>query len=203
MIDIVNLREVPCGAIAKSFKPYPTDSSGIDQTNDDEAFPVCKHGGWQECGLQSEALCAANVTGDELVMSQLINCHFEKGAAGGAGLMSPTIGADCALELGLDYDKIFACAFEGQYPVPYGLGLLLGSFNEQNERGVKATPTVMIDGTPTETWGSTANLLEAICGAYTGSTPPAGCASSNILRIKSLEAAAPPAKVLNGCSTQH
>ena len=39
----------------------------------------------------------------------------------GAGVISPTIGADCAAQLKFDYAKVYSCAFEGQYPAPYGL----------------------------------------------------------------------------------
>ena len=76
--------------------------------------------------------------------------------------MSSTIGADCAAEVGLDYDAVFACAFEGQYPVPYGLGLLHAAFSEQNERDVQGTPSVFIDGEATDAAFNSATLVSRV-----------------------------------------
>lgn len=179
------LRQVPCGAIATGFQPYPSDAT---DTATAVQFPVCKHGGWQECGLQSQQLCAANITGDPLQMAALVDCHFAKGSASGAAAISPTTGSDCADEVSLDYEKIYSCAFEGQYPVPYGLGLLLAAFSEQLSRGVKAVPQMYIDGEQTIAWQDEGALLKAICDAYKGAAKPAGCADATVARL-SLSAA--------------
>lgn len=176
----MTLRQIPCGALATGFKPYP----GGSDDDDDSGFPVCKHGGWQECGLQSQQLCAKNLTGDALSMASLVDCHFAAGSAGGAGVLSPTAGKDCAAQLGLDYSKVYQCAFEGQYPVPYGLGLLSEAFSEQNERAIKAVPSMFLNGQLTMAWSDTPTLLAAVCAAYTGPSAPAGCAPSNIERLR-------------------
>ena len=161
MAAILDLREIPCGALATAYKPYPSSSGRANEDPDDGYFPVCKHGGWSECGLQAEALCAGNLT-NTTTQARLIDCHFQHGAAGGAGVMSSTIGADCAAEVGLDYDAVFACAFEGQYPVPYGLGLLHAAFSEQNERDVQGTPSVFIDGEATDAAFNSATLVSRV-----------------------------------------
>lgn len=177
----MELRQIPCGAIATAFQPYPSESTA--DTIAPIAFPVCKHGGWQECGLQSEQLCVKNVTGDPYKMAALVDCHFDAGAAGGAGIISPTTGSDCAKNLSIPYKEIYECAFEGQYPVPYGKGLLLGAFSEQLARGVKTVPTMFLNGKETMAWSSSASLLKAICEAYTGPAPPKGCAASNVAKL--------------------
>ena len=146
-------------------------------------FPVCHHGGWQECGLQSQALCALNITGDALQMAALVDCHFSKGAATGATAKDlPTAGSACSANVGIDYAKLFACAFEGQYPVPYGKGLLLAAFEKQIGRGVNSVPRMYLDGTETETWQDPKALLSAICAAYEKKNPgvslPKGCNTS-------------------------
>ena len=71
----------PCGKIATAFKPYPAAAAEAAAEGAEE-FPVCRHGGWQECGMQSEALCVANMTGDPLAMAALVDCHFRLGTSG-------------------------------------------------------------------------------------------------------------------------
>ena len=82
----------------------------------------------------------------------------------------------------IDYAKLFACAFEGQYPVPYGKGLLLAAFEKQIGRGVNSVPRMYLDGTETETWQDPKALLSAICAAYEKKNPgvslPKGCTTS-------------------------
>ena len=65
-------------------------------------------------------------------------------------------------------------------------GLLLAAFNEQLSRSVKSVPTMFINGRQTQAWGSTGELLKAVCAAYTGASPPAGCSASNIERLSSI-----------------
>ena len=79
----------PCGKIATAFKPYPAEAAAEAAAEEAveaaveaagaEEFPVCRHGGWQECGMQAEALCVANMTGDPLAMAALVDCHFRLG----------------------------------------------------------------------------------------------------------------------------
>jgi hypothetical protein len=79
----------------------------------------------------------------------------------------------------LNYSQLYACAFEGQYPIPYGKGLLLGAFEKQISRGVKAVPSMYLDGVETAAWTDPAKLLETICSTFTkknpSASPPAGC----------------------------
>jgi hypothetical protein len=89
----------------------------------------------------------------------------------------------------MDYRKLFACAFEGQYPEPYGKGLLLAAFQNQIGRSVKSVPTMFLDGEETIAWTSSAKLLGAICAAFTKNNPsvstPAGCDAGRIASLKS------------------
>ena len=157
---IVRLKQNPCGGIAIGFQPYPNETATGAIT-----FPVCKHGGWQECGLRSQTLCALNITGDPFAMAALVDCHFRNGSAAGAGAMNPTIGSTCASLLGMDYRKLFACAFEGQYPEPYVKGLLLAAFQKSNRPKCQIGSTMFLDGEETIAWTSSAKLLGASCAA--------------------------------------
>ena len=49
MAAILDLREIPCGALATAYKPYPSSSGRANEDPDDGYFPVCRHGGWSEC----------------------------------------------------------------------------------------------------------------------------------------------------------
>jgi len=197
--SIVKLSQNPCGKIATAFKPYPASPEAVDQSAEAvtevvaeaaEEFPLCRHGGWQECGMQAEALCVANMTGDPFAMAALVDCHFSKGSSAGAATTSPTLGSDCAAQLGFDYQKIFTCAFEGQYPAPYGKGLLAAAFNRQISRKIMTVPTMFLNGEETMAWSDPSKLLGAICAAYQGPSPPAGCSQGNIEHISAQHTAA-------------
>ena len=103
--------------------------------------------------------------------------------------MNPTIGSTCASLPGMDYRKLFACAFEGQYPEPYVKGLLLAAFQKSNRPKCQIGSTMFLDGEETIAWTSSAKLLGAICAAFTKNNPsvstPAGCDAGRIASLKS------------------
>jgi len=71
--EIIEYRPSPCGRVVQTYE-------NVSSVQDDQ-FPVCKHGGWFECGLQAQQLCALNLTGSVDSTLKLIDCHFDSGSA--------------------------------------------------------------------------------------------------------------------------
>lgn len=166
--DIVDYRPHPSGRVVKTYEK--------DAAVTDDAFPVCKHGGWYECGMQAQQLCALNLTGSEWVAAEVIKCHFDHGSA--SPNPSPNMTVDCAAKTGIDPQALMNCMFHAQYPAPYGTGLLHESFllRYEPQFAVTMTPTVFVDGVQPSTW-SDGGLLKAICDAYKGPKPK-GCSAA-------------------------
>jgi len=168
--DIVDYRPHPSGRIVKTYE-YTTVA--------DDSFPVCKHGGWYECGMQAQQLCVLNMTGSAWKAAETIKCHFDHGST--SPTPSPNMTVECAAKTGLDPQALMHCMFHAQYAPPYGSGLLLSSFLVRHEPAfqVTMTPTVFVDGKIPPTW-SDGGLLKAICDAYQGPKPK-GCATVTAL----------------------
>jgi predicted DsbA family dithiol-disulfide isomerase len=77
----------------------------------------------------------------------------------------------CASEVGIPADKLGAC-LNGQE----GKDLLAASFKKATEKGARGSPTILIGGKKHEGGRRAADLMKAICGAYTGAKP-AACSS--------------------------
>ena len=72
----------------------------------------------------------------------------------------------CAAEVGIPTDKLRSC-MDGQE----GKDLLAASFKKAQEKGARGSPTIMIGGKKHEGGRRAADLMKAICGAYSGAKP--------------------------------
>ncbi|NUO49797.1 MAG: thioredoxin domain-containing protein [Polyangiaceae bacterium] len=74
----------------------------------------------------------------------------------------------CATEVGIPGDKLAACMNGDE-----GKGLLAASFKKAEEVGARGSPTIMIAGQKHQGGRRPADLMRAICAAYTGAKPAA------------------------------
>jgi predicted DsbA family dithiol-disulfide isomerase len=74
----------------------------------------------------------------------------------------------CSKEVGIPTDKLQAC-IDGQE----GKDLLAASYKKAKELGARGSPTILINGNKHQGGRRAADLMRAICGAYSGQKPAA------------------------------
>lgn len=134
-----------------------------------DSFAFCHHGGWYECAMQTHALCAKQLKPSEpFAMYDFIDCNF-----GNLGKKDADNNRLCTANASVAYDTMWSCATG--YGPKSGPGLLLESALLADKLHVHAAPTVFIDGKQLPGVPQPADLLKAVCDAYTG-PKPTGCA---------------------------
>lgn len=138
-------------------------------------FSYCRHGGWYECELQSNFLCARMLSNNSSMaqfdFAECVNDKLGFAADPGTFPQLDVKGAldDCAGASKLDTQALYACARET------GPALLDASFAEGDARGIAFAPTLYINGVQLPSNKFTISVAD-ICDAYTGSPKPAACA---------------------------
>jgi hypothetical protein len=120
--------------------------------------------------MQTHQLCTKQLNKtDPWIMYDYIECNF-----GNLGVNDYDNTRDCATELGLDPQALWACSIS--YEDDGGPALFLASVEEADTRGVHSAPTVYLNGAQL---ASAQDLTVAkICAAYTGSPKPAACTNA-------------------------
>ena len=131
MADIIDLHQYPVGHYLDSSKGGP--------------FSYCRHGGWYECELQSNFLCAFKLGGNSsTVQFQFAECVNDqlgfKTDPGHFPRLDVKDALDtCATATNLDAQALWACAREE------GPRMLDESFAEGDRRSIGAAPAAVND----------------------------------------------------------
>ena len=159
MSDIIELVQYPIGH-------YLPEYGG---------FTYCRHGGWYECELQSNFLCAREMSGNSSAVAFAFNecVNDQLGAVSDPGHF-PRLDVKgaldtCAMSQHIDPQQLYACARER------GPQLLDGTASEGNRRGVAFAPTEYINGKQMADYTNV--TLAAVCEAYKGANKPPACSS--------------------------
>jgi len=159
-----------CAAWKTNFQQTVMEAEGLPAILDiDEEFVAtsltnCLHGSG-ECVGNKILLCAAhNYTSTDVWAWWNLGVCMQ---ANNAYSNVPDNAPACATKVGLDWNKINACASSST-----GDALFSNSIKFCNTNGVHSTPTIVINGK--QYVGGPSNNLQAVCQAYTG-TKPKGC----------------------------